>query len=294
MKIRVLPIVITGVALLLVLKGTSLVLTGHYTLTETYKEKAERMAVEANYRPTAAAYANNSWNREVYDPIVTGSVPAKKEAPPAPAAGDAPAADAKAAETPAPDAKPGDTPAAEAKPVVPPDTANPEDGVLKDIQDKDPNDLTSAEKALLDRLQARRQELDAREQELNLRENLLRAAEKKIDDQIIEMKALEERLAALEAARKSEQDQKIKDLVTMYENMKPKQAAAIFDRLEMKVLVDVAVAMNPKKTSDIIARMEPAAAERLTVALAKREIKEPAPENAGELPKIEGEKPKQP
>jgi flagellar motility protein MotE (MotC chaperone) len=288
MKLRVLPIVMTGVALLLVLKGTSLLLTGHYTLTETYKEKAERMAVEANYRPSAAAHASNSWNKDVYDPIVTGSLPPKKEEAPAPTAGDAAAKPAE------PDAKPGDAPAAGAKPAVPPDSAKPEDSVLKDIQDKDPNDLTSAEKALLDRLQARRQELDTREQELNLRENLLRAAEKKIDDQIIEMKALEERLATLEAARKSEEGQKLKDLVTMYENMKPKQAAAIFDRLEMKVLVDVAVAMNPKKTSDIIARMEPAAAERLTVALAKREIKEPAATTPQELPKIEGEKPKQP
>ena len=290
MKLRVLPIVMTGVALLLVLKGTSLLLTGHYTLAETYKEKAERMAVEANYRPTAAAHANNSWNREVYDPVVTGSLPPKKEDAPSPA----PVPEDAAAKPADPEAKPADAPAADAKPAVPPDDAKPEDGVLKDIQNKDPNDLTSAEKALLDRLQARREELDAREQELNLRENLLRAAEKKIDDQIIEMKALEERLAALEAARKSEDDQKIKDLVTMYENMKPKQAAAIFDRLEMKVLVDVAVAMNPKKTSDIIARMEPAAAERLTVALAKREIKEPVLENADVLPKIEGEKPKQP
>jgi hypothetical protein len=36
--------------------------------------------------------------------------------------------------------------------------------------------------------------------------------------------------------------------------------------------------------------MEPDAAERLTVALAKREVKDPAQVDPAELPKIEGEK----
>ena len=56
----------------------------------------------------------------------------------------------------------------------------------------------------------------------------------------------------------------------MYENMKPKQAAQIFNGLDMKVLLDVASRMKPAKTSDILARMDPTAAERLTVALANR------------------------
>src|SRR5690606_11431713 len=98
----------------------------------------------------------------------------------------------------------------------------------------------------------------------------------------------------MEAAQKAEEEQKIKDLVVMYENMKPKQAAAIFDRLDMNVLVRVTTQMDPKKTSDIIARMEPAAAERLTVALAKREVKNPEAQDPSSLPKIEGENLKQP
>ena len=56
----------------------------------------------------------------------------------------------------------------------------------------------------------------------------------------------------------------------MYENMKPKDAARIFDRLDMKILVDVSTQMNPRKMSDILAQMSPDAAERLTVRLANR------------------------
>ena len=73
----------------------------------------------------------------------------------------------------------------------------------------------------------------------------------------------------------------------MYENMKAKEAAKIFDRLDMKILVDVASQINPRRMSDILAQMTPEAAERLTVELATRAGSERTPPQA-ELPKIEG------
>jgi flagellar motility protein MotE (MotC chaperone) len=272
MKIRVLPIVITGAALLLTLKAAGLVLTGHYAFEEA--EPAPRVAVQPTYRPSAAAHTSNSWSVAEYDPIVTGSVPQKKQDTP-----ETPPADA------APEAKKGE---AEAAPEVP--KLDKEPTLETDLQAKDPEDLSSAEKALLDRLRSRREELDSRAQELDLRENLLRAAEKKIEERITELKATEERLAALQNARKAEDEAKLKDLVIMYENMKPKEAAEIFDRLDLKVLVDVATKMNPKKTGEIIAKMEPAAAEKLTVALAQRQERGTAQLDPSALPKIEGEK----
>jgi flagellar motility protein MotE (MotC chaperone) len=56
--------------------------------------------------------------------------------------------------------------------------------------------------------------------------------------------------------------------VTMYENMKPKDAARIFDRLSLPILLKVVRQMKPRKMADILARMSPEAAERLTVAIA--------------------------
>ena len=56
----------------------------------------------------------------------------------------------------------------------------------------------------------------------------------------------------------------------MYENMKPKDAAKIFDRLDIRVLIEVANQINPRRMSDILAQMSPEAAERLTVELANR------------------------
>ena len=64
-----------------------------------------------------------------------------------------------------------------------------------------------------------------------------------------------------------------------------KDAAKIFDRLDMRVLIEVASQINPRRMSDIMAQMQPEAAERLTIELAAR-AKESGTGN--DLPKIEG------
>ena len=56
----------------------------------------------------------------------------------------------------------------------------------------------------------------------------------------------------------------------MYESMKPKEAARVFDRLDVKVLIELVGHMNPRKVSEILAVMDTAAAERLTMALARQ------------------------
>jgi flagellar motility protein MotE (MotC chaperone) len=73
----------------------------------------------------------------------------------------------------------------------------------------------------------------------------------------------------------------------MYEGMKPKDAAKVFDRLEMSVLLDIATQIAPRKMSDILGLMVPEAAERLTVEMARRAGTDKAAATA-ELPKIEG------
>jgi flagellar motility protein MotE (MotC chaperone) len=283
MKLRVLPLVMASAGLLLVLKAVGLLLTGHYAF-EAQVPPTTVVTIEPTYRPSAAARSSTPWRPADYDPIVTGSLPPKKPKPEAAPAAEAKPADAPKAEAPAD----GTAPAADGPAGTPP-LAAPADAAAGS-ENKPAENLSSAEKALLDRLQDRRQELDSRGQELDLRENLLRAAEKRIEDQLAELKAVEDRIAAAEAARKAEEETKLKDLVIMYENMKPKEAAAIFDVMDMKVLVEVAGQMAPKKAGDVIAKMEPAAAERLTVALARKQAALTPAANAQNLPKIEGQK----
>jgi flagellar motility protein MotE (MotC chaperone) len=144
-----------------------------------------------------------------------------------------------------------------------------------------------AERAILERLQARRQELEARAREIDIRESLLKAAEKRIESKVDEMKAVESRLSAASGQNKEAESARLKNIVTMYEGMKPKDAAKVFDRLEMSVLLDISTQIAPRKMSDILGLMAPEAAERLTVEMARKAGADKAASTA-ELPKIEG------
>ncbi|MBR0965947.1 flagellar protein FlbB [Bradyrhizobium diazoefficiens] len=149
--------------------------------------------------------------------------------------------------------------------------------------------ISPEERAILERLQARRQEIESRQREIDIRESLLKSAEKRIENKVEEMKAVESRISATQADQKAAEAQRMKGLVTMYEGMKPKDAARVFDRLEMGVLFEIASAIAPRKMSDILGLMSPEAAERLTVEMARRANGGgDQSAAAGDLPKIDG------
>lgn len=171
----------------------------------------------------------------------------------------------------------------EAPKPAPPDS-KPDASVL---HPEETQQISPSERAILERLQARRQELEARAREIDIRESLLKAAEKRIDSKVEEMKTVESRIATAKEQKSEAEAQRLKGLVTMYESMKPKDAARVFDRLEMGVLIDIATRIAPRKMSDIMGLMQSEAAERLTVEMARRGHGEQSAA-ATELPKIEG------
>ena len=64
-----------------------------------------------------------------------------------------------------------------------------------------------------------------------------------------------------------QQDAKLLSLVKIYENMKPKDAANIFEDLEMQTLLEVAERMKERKLAPVMAKMNPAKAREMTVEL---------------------------
>ena len=257
--IRVMPVVLVAIFGLMVLKIAGLVLDGGYVFSDDAQAagpSAGQSWAQQNFNfPGGSKAAGDSKLKG--DPAdITGSVHGKeekKEEPPKPAA-----------------------PAAE---------ASKPDGVVVNLDQPAP--MPASERAILERLQARRQELEQRAREVEIRESLLKAAEKRIEAKVEEAKANDAKASA-DAAAKAEADAaRFKGIVTMYENMKPKDAAKVFDRLEMNVLYQIASQIQPRKMSDILGLMQPEAAERLTVELARRASgdKSAATED---LPKIEG------
>lgn len=265
-EFRLLPVVLVAAGALLALKTIGLFVNGHYTLGDD-TDITGSVSAPATERAQARGGAR-SWAQEMFGyPDVTGSVGETKPATKA----DAPAAKGKATKVEEPPkGTAGWTPV-------------PLDGGRRP---------SAAEQAILERLHERRSELDARNRELEMRENLLKAAEKRVEARVAELKDLEARINTAVQHKEEADTARLKNLITMYENMKAKEAAKIFDRLDIRVLLEVATKINPRRMSDILAQMTPEAAERLTVELAAHPAAKGDPSSApADLPKIEGRPP---
>lgn len=132
---------------------------------------------------------------------------------------------------------------------------------------------TQTELDLLQNLSKRRDELEQRERDLDLKAKVLEASEKRITDKIAEMKTLEAELSKVLAQYNEKQDTQIKSLVKIYESMKPDEAAAIFNELELPILLDVIGKMSERKVALVLANMNPKRARDVTQELADRRKK---------------------
>ena len=137
-------------------------------------------------------------------------------------------------------------------------------------------EVTRSEWEVLESLGDRRRELDKREKELEIHAKLLEASEQRVEEKIEELKALEQRVQSLLGQKEEEEETKIASLVKVYESMKAKQAARIFEKLEMDVLLPVAERMKEQKIAAILAKMDPLAAKQLTVGLAQDHLMDDA------------------
>ena len=278
---RLIPLVLLATISLFALKVSGLVFDGGYTLAELMQgaDKTDMQITSPESVPDypkivvadkqvmpAAPASRQSWAQEMFNyrdannRDVTGSVPAK-------------------------DDKAGGTPLKVSEKA--PDAPKLE--IAGSAYPLEPGKINSpGERAVLERLQDRRQELDTRSRELEMRESLIKAAEKRLEAKVGELKDVESRVNTAVGNRDKAEAERFKSIVAMYENMKSKDAARIFDRLDLKILVEVSTQMNPRKMSEILAQMTSEGAERLTVELASRASGPSKSQNPDQLPKIEG------
>jgi flagellar motility protein MotE (MotC chaperone) len=254
--IRVMPVVVVAIFGFAVLKIAGLVIDGGYVFDYDPQSTQKSWAQDSFNFPTGRAVPGARVDPGGGD--ITGSVDDKK--------------DEKKEEPPKPEA-----------PAVEP--SKPEGSVTLPPEGQAP--VSASERAILERLQSRRQELEARAREIDIRESLLKASEKKVESRVEELKGVESRISTATEQKTEADAARFKGIITMYESMKPKDAAKVFDRLEMSVLYQIASQIAPRKMSDILGLMQPEAAERLTTEMAHRAAPDQS-SAAAELPKIEG------
>ena len=129
--------------------------------------------------------------------------------------------------------------------------------------------LSPSEVQVLQSLGARREALDLRDSEIDTRQELLAAAERRVEDRLAELKRLEARVQELMGSVDDEQTRRITSLVDVYQRMRAKDAAAVFDALDEGVLVDVASRMRQANLAEVMGKMDPVRARRLTVLLSQ-------------------------
>ena len=140
-----------------------------------------------------------------------------------------------------------------------------------------PPPVSDGERTVLLELRQRRQELDARDATLATRESVLAAAEQKVSARVTELQSLQKKLEALEATRKEREDASWQGLVKLYEAMKPRDAATIFNDLELPVLLQVVDRMKEAKAAPVLAAMQPDKARDLTMKLAQMRTRRDGP-----------------
>jgi flagellar motility protein MotE (MotC chaperone) len=252
---------------------------GHVNTAVAVSEtKAQTAAPVPQAQPTTPVQAQQTQPSQPIGQVQPGQQPAQPrpgqpaaaqaqaptQAPPAPAAGQAPAgaparaAGAPPAAAPAPRGQPAPAPAA--KTAAAPGSDKPLDPIL----------FSQSEIELLQNLSTRRKEIDQREQEVKQREVLLAAAEKRLEGKIAELKDVQTQIEGLIRKYNAQQEAEIKRLVTIYEGMKPKDAARIFDQLDLTVLLGILERMRESKSSPIIAQMTPERAKEITTQIAQR------------------------
>ncbi len=255
---RLLPITIATLALVLTLKSVALVRAAGTAAEPAGAPAAETQPAGGQLTETKPAEAKPGDAKSADAKPAEAKPPAAKTGSPSPpdAAGAAPKRDVAAAK-----AAPDQEPAAVATPL-------PSGGAP----------VSDSEKALLLDLRHRRQELDQQSAAVQAREAALAAAEKRITARLDELASLQRKLETLDASRKQREEANWRGLVKTYETMRPRDAATIFNDLEMDVLLPVMDRMKEARAAAILAAMQPDKARALTAKLAETRLH---PTNAG-------------
>lgn len=134
-----------------------------------------------------------------------------------------------------------------------------------------------AERAVLESLRARRLDIERRGEAVAQRELLLGATERRLTERLTELTALQARLQGEVRTRSEREEAGIRQLVRVYESMRPRDAATILDDLDMPILLQVLDRMREAKAAPVLAAMRPERARAATTELSRLRTANPNP-----------------
>lgn len=128
---------------------------------------------------------------------------------------------------------------------------------------------------LLKAMNEREARIAKREENVAVRMKALAAAEQEIDRKLAALEEAEERLRATMSLAQTAAEDDITRLTSVYANMKPKQAAALFEEMDPEFSAGFLARMKPDVAAAIMAGLSPNAAYTISVVLAGRNARVP-------------------
>jgi flagellar motility protein MotE (MotC chaperone) len=148
---------------------------------------------------------------------------------------------------------------------------------VNDLTDEIDDDFSPQKIELLQKLKERNDLLLKSEQKLLERNEILKTVEHKIEEKYkeldqkrLDLEKIKNNLSEINKKIVEEDEKKLQRLVKIYQTMKPKDAARIFDKLDMVVLLEVISRMKEGNTAPIMANMSAERAQNVTMFLAQK------------------------
>jgi flagellar motility protein MotE (MotC chaperone) len=123
---------------------------------------------------------------------------------------------------------------------------------------------------LYEALQARQSHLDERERALQDRAYALRNAEIALQGNLDQLVAAEARLAATLRLTESAAENDLKHLTTVFESMKPPQAADLFSQMDTEFAAGFVSRLRPDFAGEVMSALDPIIAYGISAVLAGR------------------------
>ena len=123
---------------------------------------------------------------------------------------------------------------------------------------------------LLKAVQAREATVSTREAALADRSQALKIAEDQITEKLAALTKAEDDLSKMVAVADQAADADVTRLVTMYENMKPKEAAPLFEVMAPEFAAGFLSRMRPDAAASVLAGLNPKTAYTISVIMAGR------------------------
>lgn len=132
----------------------------------------------------------------------------------------------------------------------------------------DPGDLFAA-------LRAREARLEQAEASLQARQIALREAEAELERQISSLTQVEAQLAQTLRLTEGAAEQDLSRLTTVFEHMKPQQAAELFGQMDTEFAAGFMARLRPDFAGEVMAGLDPVIAYAISAVLAGRHARTP-------------------